>query len=123
MMGQATCGTGAVPEGPPRCRWGSATEHPCPREATETSWHDVGAEPTTCAEHFVAGEIGREEDDWLEAEYYLERWLGKARKRGTGNILTGALERALAEVEEGKRDWHKRLDGALAVANSYKPEE
>jgi hypothetical protein len=62
MMGQATCGTGAVPERPPRCRWGSATEHPCPREATETSWHDVGAEPTTCAEHFVAGEIGREED-------------------------------------------------------------
>jgi hypothetical protein len=103
-----------------KCRYGSASEQPCPRPATTRDWFDgEGVEPTTCAEHVVVTEIAREEDDLLEAQHYLEKWLAKARKRGAGTVLTGALERALEEVLQSKRPWQQRLEGAIAVADNY----
>lgn len=102
----------------PRCRWGSATPEPCPRAATVAVWGD---ELDSCAEHAAIKKFGDEEAAWLDAEYMLGKFLRKARKRDKRRSpLVEILEGSLEEAGRRKEDNYRRLEGAVAVADSHK---
>jgi hypothetical protein len=113
--------TATSPEAP-RCRYGIETPEPCPRVATEwTDYSRDAAEPTVCAEHAAALRISREEDDWLEAEHYLQKFIQRAYKQTGGkSALVRVLQGAMREVEQGKHDLYQRIEAAHAVAGCYK---
>jgi hypothetical protein len=98
---------------------GAATEHPCPRAATVV--REGEDEPRYCPEHAAASKISdEEEEEWIEAEFFLEKCLRKARKRRGGSVLIRILEGALEEVKRGQHDVNQRIEAAHAVASYYR---
>lgn len=58
----------------PLCHFGSKSDRPCWREATERVWEE-DAEPTVCAEHARYHRLGLEEDALHTALYSLGEWI------------------------------------------------
>ena len=112
----------ATVEEAPRCHWGRSTPEPCPRTATVARWSE-DEEPSLCAEHATVTRFTDKELDWLDAEDDLRKLLRKARKRvGRRSLVVELLEEALEEAGRRKAENYRMLDGAIAVANSYKGE-
>ena len=97
-----------------RCHAGRATDHPCPRQATEYRWPEAEV-PSLCAEHMRAAELCDEADDLHNALDQLHEWIQSLSRKNDALIhfvydQRDALERRYLEALA-------KSQGALLVAS------
>ncbi len=100
----------------PRCRMGSKSDNPCPREATER-FRAEGPEPNMCAPHARACELGHEEDGWHYALDKLEEWVRAASEDDPFGALEQVMTKARDEARERYAAAHARCRAADLAAN------
>jgi hypothetical protein len=97
-----------------RCRWGCATETPCPRPRAEH--HE-----RLCLEHAKARELVEDwEDGWFYAINRLEEWLQEAREEDPKSHLVEIMTKALDDAERNAQLAGAKAKGAMAAACAYK---
>ena len=113
----------------PRCRWGSASDNPCWREAvTKHSDDDRDGPPRLCEEHRHASESGRKAEDLqsdLDAvQEFLNKLLDRAEDELDGGYrLRDILYRQREELEREYLEAHVKAEAAWRVADRGPDEE
>ncbi len=113
------CQEGITPEQrlhPVRCRAGSKTDSPCPRDATTWMYPEDRDYPL-CDEHARANKLWLESSDWGVAEEVTRDWLRVARAWGFEDLERLALN-AHEDAKEGYLKADARAETAQEMADA-----